>query len=170
MHMHQRAQRNFTPIDLVIVVAILGFLAAVAVPAYQDYAARSKMSEAISAVSACRSGITRAIQSGAVFTTIDDGGWGCEVAAGPGARYVAAILTLGTTDPATLGEVLITARGIAAGADGTISMKPCSNSAESFSLCTAPMMGDTINRWLCGPGRSGTAVAAKHLPGSCRIQ
>jgi type IV pilus assembly protein PilA len=54
----KRIQQGFTLIELMIVVAIIGILAAVALPAYQDYTIRAKMSEVILAMSACRTSIT----------------------------------------------------------------------------------------------------------------
>jgi type IV pilus assembly protein PilA len=54
----KRLQQGFTLIELMIVVAIIGILAAVALPAYQDYTVRAKMSEVILAMSACRTSIT----------------------------------------------------------------------------------------------------------------
>ena len=58
----KRLQQGFTLIELMIVVAIIGILAAVALPAYQDYTVRAKMSEILLAMSACRTSITEVYQ------------------------------------------------------------------------------------------------------------
>src|SRR5688500_20146513 len=60
----KQLQKGFTLIELMIVVAIIGILAAVALPAYQDYTIRAKMSEVILAFSACRTSIPEVYQSG----------------------------------------------------------------------------------------------------------
>ena len=58
-----RKQSGFTLIELMIVVAIIGILAAVALPAYQDYTVRAKASEVVLAASSCRTSVTEALQT-----------------------------------------------------------------------------------------------------------
>ena len=72
----KQVQKGFTLIELMIVVAIIGILAAVALPAYQDYTVRAKVSEAILAGSSCRTTVTEVYQSGSALPAA--GAWGCE--------------------------------------------------------------------------------------------
>ena len=59
----RKVQQGFTLIELMIVVAIIGILAAIAIPAYQDYTVRSKMSEVVLATAAPRTAVTETFQT-----------------------------------------------------------------------------------------------------------
>lgn len=152
----KRVQQGFTLIELMIVVAIIGILAAVALPAYQDYTRKAKVSEVVLAASACRTAITETIQSATTLPAV--GGWGCEVTAGSGTKYVSTITTSAT------GLVTVTSQNVGGGADGTIILKPCNSAATTMAACVEPTAGNTVNSWLCGPG----TMPAKFLPGSCK--
>ena len=191
MKIKRSIQKGFTLIELMIVVAIIGILAAVALPAYQDYTVRAKMTEAILAASTCRTSMTETIQSAPSGTVVAVGGWGCEQQiAASGTKYVQLVTTTGLTATPATGQmtIVVTTQNIvnaAAGASsGAVQLAACGTAAIGFTACVPPAPGGTINSWLCGPattgaisaananatGVVGTAVPAlpKFLPGSCR--
>jgi len=154
-------QKGFTLIELMIVVAIIGILAAVALPAYQDYTIRAKMSEVILAMSSCRTSITEVYQSGPA-TAPGVNGWGCEIlTVSQQTKYVAGVQTNAN------GGVLATVQNIATVVNTSIvSLVPLSDATTTSQMVTGT--SQSLYGWRCGATGDGTTVGPKYLPGSCR--
>ena len=159
--MKKRLQQGFTLIELMIVVAIIGILAAVALPAYQDYTIRAKMSEVILAMSACRTSVTEVYQAGPATAPAADG-WGCEITtASQSTKYVKGMHT--TID----GVVTATIQSISTVVnDSIVSLAPMKD-ATTVAVMTAGT-SQSLFGWRCGSTTDGTNVNTKYLPGSCR--
>ncbi|WKN23228.1 pilin [Azotobacter vinelandii] len=165
--MKAQAQNGFTLIELMMVVAIIGILAAVALPAYQDYTARAKVSEVVLAASSCRIAITEASQIGFAADATADG-FGCgETASGADApsQYVASVNT------SAVGVITVVAQNISQlGTNTALEFVPYTDAGLSAAASAADFNRTTLNSvkgWKC-QSAAPNGIESKYLPASCR--
>jgi type IV pilus assembly protein PilA len=172
--MKRQIQQGFTLIELMIVVAIIGILAAVALPAYQDYTTRAKVSEGLVLSNSLKTAITETYTSKGTVSMECTSDTTCAAIGANGMyssvmasnRNVASIVSSAT------GIITITykpASGVGTG--NVIAIEPidsagAAGNTTALALNSDTNAGKTIS-WICG-ANTNTTVLAKYRPASCR--
>ena len=137
----KNVQQGFTLIELMIVVAIVGILAAIAIPAYQDYTVRAKVSELLLAASNSKVAVSEFAQSEGTLT-----------ASGTGLTVATDGAYVSSASVSANGVITVTGTAAALGADSDVSI-----------VLTPTRATSGVVTWACS-----STSSAKYLPASCR--
>ena len=154
-------QKGLTLIELMIVIAVIGILGALALPAYQDYTLRAKVSEMLLAANGCKTAVTETIGSAS----------GADVSAAlPKAcdsqtsKYVSAI-AVDANGVITVTGNHAALRGSTSASANAIALTPLQTGETAINGSTDG--GKPVSGWRCGPA-SSNPLPAKYLPASCK--
>jgi type IV pilus assembly protein PilA len=140
----KKVQQGFTLIELMIVVAIIGILAAVALPAYQDYTVRAKVSEALGFAAMAKTAVTETFQSEGTFPATN-------AAAGIDAAVSSPVVQSVTVAANGVISIALTGTEVTGEGGNAFTMTPSTNANGAVT-------------WACAAG----GVTPKFMPASCR--
>ena len=148
----KKIQQGFTLIELMIVIAILGILMAIAIPAYQDYTVRAKVSEGMNVAGAAKLAVAETRQTA--------GEW-------PDTNPEAGLPTAASINGNNVASVEVNGGGAGAGKIViTYSNEPALGAGANTVVLSPSFTGGSVT-WACN-AHAGTTVSPKYLPSSCR--
>ncbi len=154
-------KKGFTLIEFIVVIVIVGLLSAVAVPTYQSYITRAKISELLLAASSCRNSITEKVQSSSssnISNVIEK--------------------SCASSTNKNIKNIIINLNGVITILADENELEPLTNMTNTLTLVPiqtgiTPLSGTTdggklVAGWRCGETADGTTIPAKYLPSSCK--
>jgi len=154
-------QQGLTLIELMIVIAIIGILGALALPAYQDYTVRAKVSEMMLAANGCKTAVNEAVSSASSADVSAALPIACESQT---SKYVTRV-SVDANGVITVEGKHEALRGSTSAAANSITLTPLQTGDTPVNGSTDG--GKTISGWRCGPA-SSNGLPAKYLPTSCK--